>query len=31
MLIVNVNVYFTDQKIVQIADPIELSFEGLEM
>ena len=25
------NVYFTDQKIIQREDPKELNFEGLEM
>ena len=25
------NVYFTDQGIVQIGDPMELNFEGPEM
>ena len=27
----HVNVYFTDQNIMQRGDPMELYFEGLEM
>ena len=26
-----VNVYFTDQSIIQRGDPMELNFEGLQM
>ena len=27
----NVNVYFTDQNMIQREDPIEMNFEGLAM